>query len=174
MSTSPLWLRGPIAGISASLQGVAHGLLETHEELKATVTDLPLDKLWFKPFGVASVGFHLQHVAGATDRLFTYARGEVLTDDQRAALASERKSAMDGGDRTLRQLRAHVEQVIESAVEQLRRTDIATLDEPRYVGGKQLPSTVSGLLEHAAQRASRHGGQVVTTVKVITRMAEIE
>ncbi len=31
--------------------------------------------LWEKPGGVAAPGFHLQHMAGVLDRLFTYAAG---------------------------------------------------------------------------------------------------
>ena len=38
----------------------------------------PPSLLWTRPAGLASVGFHLQHIAGVIDRLFTYARGEAL------------------------------------------------------------------------------------------------
>ena len=34
------------------------------------------------PGGLASVGFHLQHIAGVQDRLFSYAKGEMLNDKQ--------------------------------------------------------------------------------------------
>jgi hypothetical protein len=35
--------------------------------------DFPTKLLWERPANVASVGFHLQHLAGVLDRLFTYA-----------------------------------------------------------------------------------------------------
>jgi uncharacterized damage-inducible protein DinB len=37
----------------------------------------------------------------------------------------------------------------------------------RGVGRAQLPSNVLGLLFHAAEHASRHTGQVVTTAKML-------
>jgi hypothetical protein len=40
----------------------------------------------------------------------------------------------------------------------------------RQVGRAQLPSTVLGLLFHAAEHAQRHVGQLVTTSKVIRRL----
>lgn len=167
MSNPPLWLRGPIPDIHADLQGTAHGLLEALEEIKHAIESLPSDKLWLKPYGAASVGFHLQHLAGATDRLFTYARGDALTDIQRTALIAEQAAGTNGGEKSIEQLMNDLERVIDLAIEQLRSTDPSGLHEPRYIGGKKLPSTVTGLLEHAGQHASRHGGQVVTTVKVV-------
>ena len=45
-----------------------------------------------KPAGLASVVFHLQHLSGVLDRLFTYARGEQLSKLQLEYLAGEGKS----------------------------------------------------------------------------------
>lgn len=44
-----------------------------------------------------------------------------------------------------------------------------TLTEPRAVGRKQLPSTVMGLLFHAAEHVQRHVGQLLVTVRVQQR-----
>ena len=44
--------------------------------------------------------------------------------------------------------------------------------EARAVGRKQLPSTVIGLLFHAAEHAQRHAAQIATTVKVVRGAAE--
>ena len=73
-----VWLRGPVAGVPPPLQPVAHALLQAREEVEGLMQDFPEPKLWEKPAGVASVGFHLQHFAGVLSRLFTYARGESL------------------------------------------------------------------------------------------------
>ena len=56
---------------------------------------------------------------------------------------------------------------VEACVIQLRRTPTSTLRERRGVGRAQLPSTVRGLLFHAAEHAQRHTGQVVTTARVV-------
>src|SRR4051794_7799595 len=84
-----VWLRGPLPGVPALLQPVAHALLQAREEVEAVMRDFPEHQLWTRPAGVASVGFHLQHLAGVLDRLFTYAQGHSLNEIQLAALAAE-------------------------------------------------------------------------------------
>jgi uncharacterized damage-inducible protein DinB len=170
-SLPPVWLRGPLPDIPPQLQGIAHGLLEALEEVKQALLQLPPAELWTKPSGAASVGFHLRHITGATDRLFTYARGESLTEQQKQALLAEQRT--DSDNVSVNELLANLERTIESAMEQLRSTSVDTLDEPRFVGKKQLPSTVRGLLEHAAQHASRHSGQIVTTVKILSNSSSL-
>src|SRR5438067_404087 len=86
-----VWLRGPLPDVPALLQPVAHALLQACEEVAAAMEDFSEERLWERPAGVASVGFHLQHLAGVVDRLFTYARGESLNEDQMRALAAEGK-----------------------------------------------------------------------------------
>jgi hypothetical protein len=41
------------------------------------------------------------------------------------------------------------------------------LDEARRVGQAGLPSTVLGLLFHAAEHAQRHSAQIITTAKIL-------
>ena len=55
---------------------------------------------------------------------------------------------------------------VDKALAQLRATDERTLLDARGVGRAQLPSTVLGLLFHAAEHTQRHMGQMVTTIKV--------
>src|SRR5207253_992178 len=86
-----VWQRGPVENIPALLQPVAHALLQAKEEVSEIVKGFPDSHLWQKPAGVASVGFHLQHLTGVLDRLFTYARGEALQAEQLKALAEEGK-----------------------------------------------------------------------------------
>ena len=83
-----VWLRGPLPDVIPELQPVVHSLLQVREEI-AGVATLPDNKLWTKPGGAASIGFHLLHLAGSLDRLLTYARGKVLNAAQRAALEAE-------------------------------------------------------------------------------------
>ncbi len=56
---------------------------------------------------------------------------------------------------------------IEVFIQQLKETKEATLTEPREVGRAKLPSTVMGLLFHAAEHTMRHTGQLLVTVKVL-------
>ena len=53
------------------------------------------------------------------------------------------------------------------ALEQLGRTSESTLLQTRSVGRARLPSTVLGLLMHAAEHTQRHMGQMVTTIKCV-------
>ena len=62
--TLEVWLRGPVSGVPSLLQPVAHALLQAREELNAAMHDFPPALLNERPAGVASVGFHLQHLAG--------------------------------------------------------------------------------------------------------------
>jgi uncharacterized damage-inducible protein DinB len=158
------WLRGPIPGIPPLLMPAAHALVQTVDDVERAAGDLSPDELWRRPGGVASVGFHLRHIVGVTDRLLTYARGEPLTEAQLEYLASE----ADPGDppATARILLNELRDAIERALDQLRATDPDTLLDVRHVGRKRLESNVLGLVYHAADHAQRHAGQVVATAGV--------
>lgn len=163
-----VWMRGPIPGFPPLLQPVAHSLLQSLEEVRRTVPPLATDDLWAKPGGAPSVGFHLRHAAGSLDRLFTYARGEALTAEQRAFLESEGEPGSPPAESAA--LAAAFERQVEQALAQLRGTPESTLLEPRGVGRRQLPSTVLGLLFHAAEHTQRHVGQMVTTARIVARL----
>lgn len=159
-----VWLRGPVEGVPDQLQPVAHALLQALEEVRELVAEMEDDLLWTKPGGVAPAGFHLRHMAGVIDRLFTYARGEPLDEHQLQVLRAE--SHVPDTPVTAAELLTALELQVEGAVETLRRTDEGTLSEPRPVGRKALPSNVRGLLFHAAEHVQRHLGQLLVTVRV--------
>ena len=158
------WQRGPVAGIDPWLMPVAHTLIQVREDLGDLVTSVPADRVWQRPGGAASIGFHVRHTGGALDRLFTYARGEGLSDTQRAALRVEGEP----GDppATLQDLVQEVDRIIDRAFVQLQSTSESMLLEPRALGRAQLPTTVLGLLMHAAEHCTRHVGQAITTALV--------
>ena len=167
MANAPeVWLRGPLADIPALLQPVAHSLLQSREELHATLAGLSPADVWVTPGGAASVGFHARHAAGSLDRLFTYARGEQLNSAQKAALAGEGQPDLRA--QMVAGLLAEFDAAVERALAQLRTTDEATLTEARGVGRAGLPSTVLGLLFHAAEHTQRHMGQLMTTAKIVS------
>lgn len=144
---------------------VVHALIQVQEDLQRLVATVPADHLWQRPGGAASIAFHVSHTGGALDRLFTYARGEALSDAQRGAARGEGKP----GDppATLTTLVAGVNATIERAFDQLRSTTMAALLEERKVGRAGLPSNVLGLLFHAAEHSTRHVGQAITTAKIL-------
>jgi uncharacterized damage-inducible protein DinB len=141
----------------------------SREDVEAAANGLTVEQLWSEPGGIASVGFHLAHLTGSTDRLLTYARGETLSEAQRKTLAGERTLSTERP--ALADLIAAWHGMVGKALEQLASTPDATLLQPRLVGRQQLPSTVLGLMFHAAEHASRHTGQVVTTAKLIRGLA---
>jgi uncharacterized damage-inducible protein DinB len=159
-------MRGPVDGVPALLQPVAHSLIFVREELHRVLPALAPAQLWTCPAGAASIGFHVRHVAGSLDRLFTYARGEALSEAQRAALKAEAEPGAPPADAA--SLLAAADAQIDLAMSQLRGTPAEALLERRGVGRLQLPSTVLGLLFHAAEHAQRHVGQVVTTARVVS------
>lgn len=166
MSKPEVWLRGPVADIPALLQPVAHSLLQSREEMEAQLASLTPDQLWLQPSGGASVGFHARHAAASLDRLFTYARGEELSEAQRSVLKMETTADLSLDSATLR---AGFDATVERALDQLRATDERTLTEVRHVGRARVPSTAIGLLFHAAEHTQRHLGQIATLVKIVTR-----
>jgi hypothetical protein len=160
-----VWLRGPVPEIPPLLQPVAHALLQAVEEVRRVVGPLPAGSLWERPGGAASVGFHVRHAAGSLDRLFTYARGEALSAEQRAFLAVEAEPGSPPEPAAA--LVSAFERQVGQALAQLRDTRESTLLEARGVGRLQLPSTVVGLLVHAAEHTQRHVGQIVTTARIV-------
>ncbi len=159
------WLRGPVEGIPALLQPIAHALLQARDEVTESLKDFPDEKLWEKPEGVASVGFHLQHLRGVLDRLFTYARNGSLDQQQLTALANEGRSYK--GNDTVKELLERFHHQAELSLEQLKNTDESELTAARGVGRAKIPSTVIGLLFHAAEHTMRHTGQLLVTAKVV-------
>jgi uncharacterized damage-inducible protein DinB len=163
--TPEVWLRGPLEGVPPLLQPVGHALLQALEEVDKMMSGFPEELLWERPAGVASVGFHLQHLTGVLDRLFTYAKGLPLTPEQLKSLQAE-KNPPDTPYSVKILIQRFGDQV-EKALHQLRETPEHTLLQPVGVGRKKLPSTILGLLFHAAEHTQRHTGQLLVTVRVL-------
>jgi hypothetical protein len=159
------WLRGPLPGIPPLLQPPAHAFVMALEDVNAAVRGITVEQLWRRPGGAASVGFHIMHLAGSTDRLLTYARGESLSEAQMRALTAERELAEPAAP--LDVLLARWAEVVQNALRQISGTSETSLLDRRAVGRAGLPSTVIGLIFHAAEHAQRHVGQIVTTTKII-------
>jgi uncharacterized damage-inducible protein DinB len=163
MDKPEVWLRGPLANIPMLLQPVAHALLQAREEVEKLMENFPDEYLWNKPAGVASVGFHLLHLRGVLDRLFTYAKGNALSQEQFAALKQETQPR----DLSVEQLVKNFDKQVDKAINQLSETPENTLLDKRGVGRAQLPSNVLGLLFHAAEHTMRHTGQLLVTARIL-------
>jgi len=161
-----VWLRGPLPDYPPALMPIAHALLQAREDVERVALDATADELWRRPGQAASAGYHLEHLAGSLDRLLTYARGEPLSDAQRAALLREGTPGPSGAA-----LVPGVLAVIDRALDQLRHTPVERLGDTREVGRARLPSTVLGLLYHAGEHTARHVGQLITTLKVVRSSA---
>ena len=163
------WQSGPIEGVQPLLQPVAHAILQTRKELLEAVNDFTENKLWLKPDGMASVGFHLQHILGVLDRLFTYARGSQLSPEQLEYLSKEGNP--DEGLQ-LSTLIHRINKQTDLAIDQLKSTTLEDLLTPREIGRKKIPSNTIGLLFHAAEHCQRHLGQLLVTVRWVKNIAQ--
>src|SRR5215467_2809886 len=138
MNKPEVWLRGPVENIPALLQPVAHAILQAREEINILMKTFPHEKLWERPAEVASVGFHLLHLRGVLDRLFTYAKGNPLSEEQLAALKQETEPQ----NMTIEQLVKSFNEQVDKAIKQLSETTENSLLEKRDVGRAKLPSNV--------------------------------
>ncbi len=164
INKAEVWLRGPLPGILPALQPVAHALLQAREEMNELMKDFPDALLWQRPAGAAAAAFHLQHMAGVLDRLLTYANGQLLSELQLKQLAAEGTPA----DReTVQYLVQQFNAQVDKSLAQISHTSASELFETRGVGRAQIPSTVMGLLVHAAEHTMRHLGQLLVTVRVV-------
>ncbi|HJR34480.1 MAG TPA: DinB family protein [Gemmatimonadales bacterium] len=163
MANTEWWQRGPVDGVPALLQPVAHILLQVRESVSEIVEPLTEQEWNARPGGVASAAFHVRHITGVIDRLFTYARGSVLSQEQFAALHAEGEELRP---EEVPQVIAALSARVDAAVAQLAEVDVATLGDFRAVGRARLPSTVIGCLVHGAEHAMRHVGQLSVTARI--------
>jgi hypothetical protein len=159
------WLRGPLPGVPALLQPVAHALLQAKEEAAVIMNHFPDSRLWERPSGLASPGFHLLHLSGVIDRLFTYAKDKMLSPEQFIALESEQQIPQPGLHVGL--LLNRFEQQVDKAIEELKKTPENMLLETRAVGRSRIPSTLLGILFHAAEHTQRQIGQLLVTARIL-------
>jgi hypothetical protein len=164
MANTEWWQRGPVDGVPALLQPVAHILLQVGESANELVAGLTEAQWNARPAGVASAAFHVRHMAGVIDRLFTYARGESLSDAQFASIRAE-GAPLAAAD--VPSVLAALNARVDAAVDELRTIDVSTLGDFRAVGRAKLPSTVIGCLVHGAEHAMRHVGQLSVTTRIV-------
>ena len=155
------WLRGTLTEVPAVPRAVLHALELAGEDLHKWCGGLTETQLNARPAGIASVAFHLRHIARSLDRLLTYAEGAVLTERQIAAINRESEAGA-----TSQELFAELDASLGRSAVRVRRLagDLAAV---RTVGKRQLTTTLGGLLIHVADHTQRHVGQAITTAKLV-------
>lgn len=156
------WLRGTFVDLSYAHRAVVHALQLAEEDLQHWCAGLTEAELNARPAGIASVAFHIRHIARSVDRLLTYAEGGQLNEEQMAALKSEFALGAVPAE-VFKELR----NALEKAASRVRALMGQDPEATRTVGREFLPTTLGGLLVHLAEHAQRHVGQAITTAKVV-------
>lgn len=156
------WLRGTLPDVDPLLAPVLNALMQASEDLHRHVAGLSAEKIWLRPYGLPSLGFHLRHIAGSLDRLTTYLEGGQLSAAQLEFLNEESVAGADAA-----QLLSGSDTAIERTSNAVRALSLDGLREARSVGRKNLPTTVIGLAVHLAEHTQRHVGQAITTAKLL-------
>ena len=175
MSTAPApipyieaWLRGTYTAVPAAGRAVLHALELSLDDLTKWTAGLTDAEVHAQPLGLTSIAFHLRHIARSTDRILTYAEGGQLSAEQLAALKTE--VGGEGKQESLAEPLAAVEVSFSDAADRIRVLATADLNTPRFVGRKQLPTSIGGAMIHVADHTLRHTGQVITTAKVLNAL----
>lgn len=163
MSVSPEpWLRGPIPGVIPLIQPALHSFEQVREDLRLHTGGISDSDVWRTVEPLPTLGFQLRHIAGSVDRLTSYLMGEQVSAEQIAVLKAESTPGA-----SLAELLAGVDAALAASEARMRTIEAAAIHEPRYIGRKQLPSSVLGLLVHLAEHTQRHLGQAITTSKLL-------
>lgn len=156
------WLRGTLTEIPSVQRAVLHALELAEEDVVRWCGNMSDAQLNARPAGIAPLAFHIRHIARSIDRLLTYAEGRQLTAAQIAALKTELDPSAMKDD-----LFSEFTAALARGAARIRAFDTGSLDEPRKVGKKELPTSVGGVLVHVADHTQRHVGQAVTTARIV-------
>ena len=160
-----VWLRGPLEGFAPVVMPAAHALLQVREDLGGWRIRCPTSTSGSGRVGRPRSAFTCGTWAGALDRLLTYARGEALSAAQLQFLRIEGEAGSPPA--SLAAVVGEAQAAVDRALEQLRATAADSVYETRRVGRAGLPSTVLGLIVHAAEHSTRHMGQAITTAIIV-------
>jgi uncharacterized damage-inducible protein DinB len=154
-------MRGPIEGVPPLLAPILYSFQQAREDLARYTEALTTEQVWATPHGFGSVGFHLRHIAGSTDRLMIYLEGRQLSEAQLDFLKHEHDP---GASRE--ELLNSMNAAFERAEAVVRALALSRLEEAREIGRKKLPTTIIGLLTHIAEHTQRHVGQAISAAKL--------
>jgi uncharacterized damage-inducible protein DinB len=161
------WLSGTHTGLPPVQRALVHSLEMARADIVLWCGDFDERAFHLRPLGLPSIAFQIRHIARSLDRFCTYAEGSPLSEDQLSALAAE----LDAPG-TKQAIFLEFEDSLQQTMQRLEAIVRQPLDQPVAIGRKRLPSTVGGLLVHAAEHTQRHVGQAVTTAKVLRAEAD--
>jgi uncharacterized damage-inducible protein DinB len=148
--------------LPAVQRALMHSLQMAEEDTAKWCGDFDDQELHTRPFQLPSIAFQLRHIARSLDRFCCYAEGVPLTPQQLQALSTELDPSGTGED-----IFKELNESLDSTRRRLDAIILQPLDLPIKIGRKGLPTTLGGLLIHAAEHTQRHVGQAITTAKVI-------
>jgi uncharacterized damage-inducible protein DinB len=154
-------MRGIVPGIDPVIGHLLRASEHIREDIEAAISSLTREQLWAKPHGMTSVGFHVKHLAGSTERLCTYLAGHQLGPEELAAVKTEAEgteSAAELIDKLNRAL-AHYEDMVRALAPE-------RFGEIREIGRKRLQTTAISLAIHIAEHGQRHVGQAISAAKL--------
>jgi hypothetical protein len=161
------WLREVDLGVHPALAQPIFALEQVLEDLERHTAGLTDEQVWISPNGLTPLGFHLRHIAGSTDRLTTYLRGDQLSEAQLAQLKEEKTPGP-----TRDSLLSAITAAIRDAQAAIRALEPEHLGQPRFIGRKRIRTTIIGLAIHVGEHAQRHTGQAITTCNIIRLLAK--
>jgi uncharacterized damage-inducible protein DinB len=156
------WLRGTLADLPFAQRSAIHALQLGREDLEKWCGELSDEELNARPGGIEPVAFHVRHIARSIDRLLSYAEGKALGENQFDALRKE----LDSGA-TRREIFSDLTETLARAEGRIRAMDAGKLEETRWVGRRQLETTLGSLLVHVAEHTQRHVGEAIITAKIV-------
>lgn len=156
------WLTGKLTELHPAVAALLYSFEHARADLYKWTEGLSDQDIWRNNGQIASVGFHIRHIAGSIDRLMTYAAGGQLTEGQMAELKTE----MDPKGPAREDLFAFLDQRLAQAAEVLKSIDVSDLAEIRYIGRKRVPVPLGVLLTHIAEHTQRHVGAAIVTAKL--------
>ena len=154
------WLRGVNPAFDPVIGHLLRASRHIREDMQAALTPLSVAQLWTPLHGLATAGFQTKHLAGSTLRLCTYLRGEQLSAEQIAAIASESQGGEDAA-----QLLAIASSALDHYDALLHTLTPAHFGDIREIGRKHMQTTVISLAIHIAEHGMRHVGLAIAAAK---------
>lgn len=155
------WMRGIVPGIHPVLGHLLRAAEQIREDIERAISPMTVDQLWATPHGMTSVGFHVRHLAGSTERLCTYLEGRQLSPEQLAAIKEE-----GHGHASADELIGAVRHALGRYEELVQTLTPERFGDVREIGRKRLQTTAISLAIHIAEHCQRHVGQAISAAKL--------
>jgi hypothetical protein len=160
------WMRGTIEGIDPVIGHLLRAAEQIREDAATAILDLTPAQIWLTPHGMTAAGFHAKHLAGSTERLTTYLKGQQLTPEQLAAMDSESAGAETAAD-----LQASMNAALDTYEKTVRSLSPRDFGSAREIGRKRYPATAIGVAIHIVEHAQRHIGGMIAAAKLARTLA---